>query len=113
MAGTITAVGRGLLSIPVNASASGDNIVIPADSAGRAIRVMAARLIAASAVTITMCSGSGTSKILDGPCPIGANGGYVLPEIGGGWFEGAAGQAINMSLGGAVQVGGVLIFTYR
>jgi len=67
-------------------------------------RLIGLHLVAADAVTITLAMGDTT---IYGPVNIGANGVLdLVPSPSGHGPDGAAGEAFNITLGGAVQVGG-------
>lgn len=101
-------VGAGAVSVAVAASNSGDNTLVAA-VAGKKIRVLACVLIAASAVTIRFESGAGGTA-MTGQMPVGANGGFTLPYNPHGWFDTIAGELLNLELGGAVAVAGVVVY---
>jgi hypothetical protein len=93
---------------PINISASGDNVVVAA-VAGRQIKVFRIKFLTSAAVTVAVKDGPST--VLDGPLPFGANQGMVLdwPGYDGPpWYTTAAGHALILNLGGAVQIGGNL-----
>lgn len=93
--------------IQVNASASGNNTIVAAVT-GKKIRVLQYKVICAGAVTVTWESSGGT--VIDGPCAFSANGGEAPPYCPVGHFETLVGEGLVMNLGGAVQVGGHLIY---
>lgn len=99
----------------INASASGDNEIVPAKT-GMTIRVLAYFLVAAAEVVTTWKSGASTE--LSGPmtlikgvplAPTPAMPGTLRPAL----VETTAGEALNLGLGGAVQVSGHLEYEYR
>lgn len=99
--------------VVVSGAASGVNEIVAA-VAGYRIRVMGGHFVADSAVTVTWKS---ATTALGGASSYAANGGPVLPIVPwpradavppDGWFETAAGEALNMVLGGAVGVRGWL-----
>ena len=92
----------------VNASSSGANTLVAAVT-GRRIVVVSAFFLAAGAVTGTLQSGAGGTALC-GPVALPANGGFVLPFNPNGWFETTEGVLLNLNLGGAVQVGGVISY---
>ncbi len=78
---------------------------IVAGISGKKIRVMSVFLVCAGAVEVTFeVNGA------DGPMSFAANGGLVLPHSPGGWFETGSGDALEISLGGAVAVGGSITY---
>lgn len=102
---------RNVVWLPVNASTSGNNTLLAAQGAGNKIQVHGGMLIAASGVTVTFQSGAGGTG-LTGPMPFGANSGFAVPNMGVGIMgPTAANTLLNMVLGAAVQVGGVLAYT--
>lgn len=94
-----------ILRAAINASSSGDNTIVAAQS-GKQIRVTSYSLLCASAVNGTWKSGASTS--LSGAMPFGANGGIAQPEILTGCLETAVGDALVLNLSGAVQVSGYI-----
>lgn len=89
-------------------SSSGNNTMIEAVS-GKRFRVIAMKLMAASAVNAIIQSGAGGTA-LDGGYPA-ANGGYVLPANPYGWFETLADNTLlNLNLSGAVSVIGCIVY---
>ena len=87
----------------VNASSSGDNELVPAPGAGIKIRVISVVAVCGVAAN-TMTLRSATTAISAG-FPFAANGGMVLNENASGWFQTAAGEALNVNLSGANAVG--------
>jgi len=97
---------------PINASASGSNTVVAA-VLNKRIRVVHYLAIAAGDVTATWLS---AATALSGPMAIPQNGG-MAPASGVsspagifGQFQTEAGEALNLSLSGAVSVGGHLTY---
>ena len=90
-----------------NATAGDNSIVAAVD--GKKIRVLSYALVAAAAVTVRFESGAGGTA-LTGQMSFAANGGVSCPFNEGGWFETAAGAALNLELGGAVSVDGHLSY---
>jgi hypothetical protein len=82
-------------------ASSGANELVAA-SAGAKYRVLAAAIVATTAVSVKFQS---ASTDITGTFPLGANGGLVLPFNEHGWFETAAGEALNLNLGSAVSTG--------
>lgn len=89
----------------IDASGSGDNEIVAA-VAGKSIRVVAFFMVAGAAVTAKFRSGS---TDISGPLPLAANGG-VSAEARHGLFQTNPGEALNLNLGSAVQVGGALTY---
>ena len=92
----------------INAASSGNNTLVAA-VAGKSIYVVAMEFITAGAVTVEIQSGAG-GTVLSKAQSFPANGGKVLPFNPGGWFKTASATLLNMSLGGAVQVSGSLVY---
>ena len=96
----------------IDISASGANQIVAAVT-GKKIRVLAYTIIAAGAVTAKWQT---NSTDLSGAMSLAANGG-AAPSVsvlapGGvyGLFETAPGEALNLNLGGAVNVSGHLTY---
>jgi hypothetical protein len=86
----------------VNASSTGNNELVAAPGSGIKIRVMSVAVVAGvSANTVTFKS---ASTAISADFPFAANGGMVLNENPSGWFQTAAGEALNVSLSGATAV---------
>lgn len=96
----------------INAGNAGDNTIIAAVPNKR-IRILGYTVIASGIVTMTWKSGS-TS--ISGPMAMAANGGAapattaLTPAGLVGVLEGGIGEAIIINLGGAVTVGGHLVY---
>ena len=85
----------------VDTAASGANEIIPAIT-GRSIRVMNYQLQAAGSVAVTWKSGT---TALTGAMSLGTAGGVnVASPLG--LLQTNTGEALNLTLGGAVQVSG-------
>lgn len=93
----------------IDAASSGNNTVVAAVT-GKKIRVLACFLImTGTAVTIRFESGAdGTA--LTGQMTPSQGGGFVLPFNPVGWFETAAGDLLNLELGGAQSVDGSVTY---
>lgn len=93
----------------VDAATSGDNTAVAAVT-GKKIRVLACMLVmTGTAVTIRFESGVGGTA-LTGQMTPSQGGGFVLPMNEHGWFETAAGSLLNIELGGAQSVDGVVVY---
>ena len=92
----------------VSASSSGDNTLVAAVT-GKKIRVLQVFLLAAAAVDVRFEDGAGGTA-LTGVMSLAANGGFVMPFSEIGWMEGSAATLLNLELGGAVQVSGVIAY---
>ena len=94
--------------VKISAAGAGNNTLIAAQT-GQIIRVHAFTIVAAGAVTVDIQSGA-TGTSLTGVMSLAANGGMVVPYCAEGWFQTAAATLLNMSLGGATQVSGFMIY---
>lgn len=93
----------------VDAATSGDNTLVAAVT-GKKIRVLAMfAVMTGTAVTIRFESGAGGTA-LTGQMTPSQGGGFVLPYNPLGWFETASGELLNLELGGAQSVDGVLVY---
>lgn len=96
----------------INASASGSNAIVAA-ATGKRIRVVSYVIVAAGAVTATWQS---ASTALSGPMSLASSGGasasvgILAPGGAYGLFQTEPGEALNLSLGGAVNVAGHLCY---
>ena len=90
----------------INAATSGDANTIVAAVAGKQIRVLSYTLIADAAVTATWKSGT---TAISGAMSLPANGG-AAPTCQSGVLQTATGEALMMTLGGAVGVRGHLTY---
>lgn len=93
----------------ITASASGATTLVAA-VASKKIRVHGLFIVCAAAVTLDLQSHT-TTATKTGSMPFAANGGMVVSFSPTGWFETVAGEALDINLGGAVAVGGQLIYT--
>lgn len=91
----------------INASTSGDNTIVAAVT-GKKIRVLQYVLIAAGAVNARWQSAAAGSY-LSGALPLAAQAG-ASAAFGGGLFETAAGELLNLELSAAIQVSGHLTY---
>ncbi len=94
-----------LVQTAVIATSSSGSTLIVAAVAGRVIRALSDRVMANGTVNVKWKSN--TTDIC-GLAYLVANTGYVDPFNPVGWFETAAGEALNIDLSAAVAVGGVL-----
>ena len=96
----------------INASASGANAIVAAVT-GKRIRVVSYVIVAAGAVTATWQS---ASTALSGPMSLASSGGasasvgILAPGGAYGLFQTEPGEALNLSLGGTVNVAGHLCY---
>ncbi len=98
-----------LINLPIAASSSGDNTLLAA-VASRRIIVHQLVFVCAAAVVVRFESAAGGTA-LTGQMSFEQGGGMVLPYNEKGWFETTAGQLLNLELGGAVSVAGVLKYS--
>ncbi len=91
-------------SAPISCSSSGSNTLL-AGISGYRIRVLSYVLVVTTAVTAKFQS---NATDLTGALPLGANGGVASgpSNPGSGHFITAAGEALNLTLGGNVAVAG-------
>lgn len=89
------------INLAANPSASGVTALIAA-AAGARYRVMSIAIIATIANAVTFRS---ATTDISATFPLGANGGFVLPFNEHGWFETAAGEALNINMGTATATG--------
>jgi hypothetical protein len=94
--------------VQITATEDGTTTII-AGVAGEQIVVTSLFIDPASAVTVNWQSHT-TSTVLIGPTALAANDGYVLPYHPLGWFAAPAGEAVDINLSGAVNVGGCLTY---
>lgn len=94
-------------SAPINIASSGNNTIVSAVT-GKKIIVFTYVTVCAGAVSVRWQSSGGT--ILDGPCAFAANGGAAPPMAECGHFETLAGEGLVINLGGAIQVGGHVVY---
>lgn len=87
---------------------TGDNPVVTATT-GKKIRVLAAFGLADIAGVIRWESGAGGTA-LTGEVNVGATGGYVLPLNPLGWFETAAGAALNLEVTTSTKFQGTIVY---
>jgi hypothetical protein len=89
--------------VDVNTAAVND---IVAGVVGYRIHVVAAVLVAAGNVTVTVRGGAGVAV----PVTMIAGTPLVLNECTAGWIRCLTGQALQVELGGAVAVGGTVVY---
>lgn len=93
----------------IAAAGSGDNSAVAA-VAGKKIRVLSGVLtMTGTAVTIRFESGASGSPLTGQMTPAQGQS-IVLPHNPYGWFETAIGESLNLELGGAQAVAGVLVY---
>lgn len=93
----------------IDDASSGDNELVAAVS-GKKIRVLSVFAVAANTVTVRFESGAGGTALTGQMVLTNPSDGFVLPFNPGGWFETAAGAALNLELSGAVSVDGCLSY---
>jgi hypothetical protein len=100
---------QGIKRVPIDNAGNGDNTLVTG-VAGKRIRVLALiAVMTGTAVTIRFESNAGGTA-LTGQMQPTQGGGFVLPFNPVGWFETEPGQLLNLELGGAQSVDGVLVY---
>jgi hypothetical protein len=98
---------------PVAVTAGGDAELVAAVD-GKSIRVLSMFLLAETAVTLRLYSGSSaTGTALTGPLALDDHEGLVLPaaaDPAAGWFQAAEGAALKLNLSTASNVGGCVVY---
>jgi hypothetical protein len=92
----------------IAAGASGNNTLVAA-VVGKKIRVLAYNFMSEGTVNVKFQSGAGGTD-LTGSSYLVANTGKVAPYNPVGWFETASNTLLNLSLSGAINVGGELVY---
>lgn len=98
-----------ILRVKISCATSGNNTLVSAVT-GYKIRVHNIVAVATSAVTMKFQSGAAGTD-LTGAMPFGDNGGFAPGFDPYGHFETAASTLLNLSLGGAIQVSGYLVYS--
>lgn len=93
----------------IAASSSGNNTIVAAVTSKK-IRVLAYNLIGNGAVNAKFQTGAGGTDLTGLKYIAAAGGGICAPFNPVGWFETASGALLNLSLSGAVAVGGELVY---
>ena len=93
---------------PITASASGATTII-ALVASKKLRILGGFIVCAGAVSVNFQSHT-TTTTKTGTMPFASNGGIAIPFSPVGWFETVAGEALDINLGGAVAVGGQVVY---
>jgi len=93
--------------VPLDVSAAGNTTIVAA-VASRKIRVLAYAVVCAGAVTVRFRDTD--NILLTGIMSFAANGGIAGAYNPLGHFESSSGLALQITLGGAVQVGGWLVY---
>ena len=99
-----------ILRAVISAASSGDNTLVAAQATGIKVRVLALHMQAAGAVVARLESGAGGTA-LTGVMSMITGVPISLPFNPEGWVETAAATLLNLELGGAVQVSGVMLYT--
>jgi hypothetical protein len=86
----------------VNATASGDNVLVAAPGAGIKIRVLS--LVALAGVAANTMTLRSASTAISAGFPFAANGGMALNENSTGWFQTEANEALNVNLSGGTLI---------
>lgn len=98
-----TGQGKELKFAAISATASGDTVVVAADT-NRKIKVVSYVLVAAAAVSVKFKNGS---TDVTGAMPLGVNGGVAATgQPSSHLLETAANTALNINLSGATTVAG-------
>jgi hypothetical protein len=95
----------------VSGATSGNNTLVAAVT-GKKIKVLGLVLVAASAVDVRLESGAGGTALTGVMSLTAGHLQLILPlaEPGYHWVETAAGALLNLELGGAVQVSGMIVY---
>jgi len=94
---------RTVLTAFANPASSGSNALIAAPSTATvAIRVLSVALVTTGAQSVKFLT---AATDISATFPLAANGGLVLPYNEHGWFQCAAGEALNINLSSASAVG--------
>lgn len=94
----------------IAAAASGDNTLVAA-VAGQRIRVHSLVLVASGGANSARLESGAGGDALTGVMDIADNGQLVLPHNPAGWCETDAGDLLNLELGSATAVAGLLTYT--
>lgn len=98
---------QGIKRAVIDHAGSGDNTVVEA-VAGKRIRVhQCFGILTGTTISIRFESGASGTALTGQMTPL-QGGGFVLPFSPVGWFETAAGELLNLELGGAQSFDGVL-----
>lgn len=97
----------GEVSVPINESAAGDLIIVPA-AVGQVVRLYRLAIKFAAATNFTFKDGPGND--LSGPLPMDAGDSIVLDDSGDPWYQTAAGNALIFNSSSAVQISGTAWF---
>ena len=108
---TVMGIGAGATATPVKtkvyANTAGATTVV-ALTGGKKQRVLAAYLVANGAVIVNWQSHTTTTNA-DGVQSYANTGGIVLPFNPVGWFDTTSGEALDINLSAAIQVGGLVV----
>lgn len=97
-----------VLRQPINTSTTG--AILVSGQANRRIRVLNGVIMAPTAVTIQLKSANNSD--VTGPLPLGATGGFQIPEAEIGDFDTQVGESLTVVLSTGVQIGGWLSYVY-
>ena len=92
----------------IDAATSGNNTLVAA-VAGKKIRILAVFMIAAGTV-IARFESAADGTAMSGQMNLAITSGFCLPFSEAGWGETVAGDLLNLELGGAVSVDGMLVY---
>lgn len=100
-----------ILRAAIDASTSGNNTLVAATASVKT-KVLSVTLTAAAAVTVTFQNGAGGAS-LTGAISLIAGVPYILDMVTNPdmhWMETSANTLLNLSLGGGVQVSGLIVY---
>ncbi len=92
----------------IDVATSGNNTLVAA-VAGKKIRILAVILIAAGTV-IARFESAADGTAMSGQMNLGITSGFCLPYSEAGWGETIVGELLNLELGGAISVDGMLVY---
>ncbi len=99
-----------LLTLPINFSANGDNVLI-AGVASQIIRVWKLWFIVGSTSNLTFKDGAGVAISLSGPAPFAKSEGMVLDFDTKPWATCLSGDSFIINQDGGAQVSGMVYYT--
>lgn len=101
---------QGVRRAVIDAAGAGDNTLV-AGVTGYKIRVLALMAVMTGTATTIRFESGASGTALTGQMQPTQGGGFVMPYNPVGWIETASGELLNLELGGAVSVDGVLVYT--
>ena len=108
LAGVATGGGRTLQFAAINVGASGQTALVAAQGTGLKVKVVSYVLVAGGTVTAQFQSGS--TALTGAMSLVAASGVSCTGKVDAHLFETAANTALNINLGGAIQVSGHLAY---